>query len=929
MPRHILFRALILSLIAMVVISAGGQRLFPGGTAKVEAHPIVPGYERFFAKQKIGSAVVLLGELNCISCHKPDDGQEPFLQRRQAPVLDHVGDRVRISYLRKFLSDPQAVKPGTTMPQLFAGIAKEEKEQKVEELVHFLASTGSLVEQGPDRKQVALGRILYQQVGCVACHGSRDAAGNQEKLLSTSVPLGDLKAKTTIPALSAFLQDPHQIRPSGRMPRLLNPKEAHAVAHYLLQGLPYSGIPANMKFAYYEGTWDRLPDFSKLTARTKGEAAGFDLAVALRPNNFALTFEGYLKIVREGTYRFILTSDDGSKVLIDGKLVVNNDGVHPPITTFGTAKLKPGMHPIFVSFFQGPGGAELQINIEGPGLRRQPLSPLVFLTPKGNPLPKKEEKSDDSIVIKPALAKKGRQAFVSLGCASCHQLNINNQQLASQMKSLALAKLKAEGGCLAPTPAKGLPHFSLSAWQRSNLATAIKVLADPPAKLSAKEIVSLTMITFNCYACHERDKIGGVEEGLNKSFTTAQPEMGDEGRIPPALDGVGGKLNPLWLKKILDQGSHERPYMHTRMPAFGNQNVGHLVDAFAKVDTVPAVAKPEFKAPITKVKASARHMVGGLGMGCIKCHAFAGHKAEGIQAIDMTIMAQRLTRDWFHRYLIDPQKIRPLTRMPSAWPMGQSTLPDVLGGDTAKQIEAIWLYLSDGKKAALPVGLGSNFMPLIPEDEAIVYRNFIQGAGTRAIGVGYPERANIAFDANDMRLAMIWQGGFIDASRHWTNRGEGFQPPLGDNVLKLPLGPTFAVLEKDNDPWPTKPAKELGYQFRGYRLTPDQRPTFKYSFGDIGIEDFPNAVEAKPNSIIRRKLTITAKQAPANLWFRAAVGNKIEAAKNGWYVINNEWRMRLEATAQPVIRSSAGQQELLVPVRFDNNRAAISQEFVW
>jgi mono/diheme cytochrome c family protein len=930
-PRGIPWRILLFFTLTTIAITAPARHWLRGGSTK-DSHPLVPGFERFFAKNQNASAVggqLLLGELNCISCHKPDVGQETILYRRQAPILDHVADRVRISYLRKFLSDPQAVKPGTTMPHLFVGISKEEKEQRVEELVHFLASTGSPVHQGPDRKQVALGRQLYERVGCIACHGTRDAAGKQDKLLPTSVPLGDLKAKTTIPALAAFLQDPHQVRSSGRMPTLLNPKEAQAVAHFLLQGLPYSGTPANMKFAYYEGTWDRLPDFSKLTPRLKGEAAGFDLSLALRPNNFALTFEGYLKIIREGTYRFILTSDDGSKLLIDGKTVVNNDGVHAPTTAFGTAKLPPGMHPILVSFFQGPGGVELHVDIEGPGLKRQPVAPLVFLTPKGNSLPKKEEKTEDSIIIKPALAEKGRQTFLTLGCASCHNLTINGKLLVPNNTPPALAKMKTVGGCLASEPAKGLPNFSLSKTQRSDLASALKALTNSPAKLSAKEIIARTMTTFNCYACHERDKVGGVEEGLNKSFTTAQPEMGDEGRIPPPLDGVGAKLNPIWLKKILDQGSQERPYMHTRMPAFGIQNVGQLVQAFAKLDTNSPVTKPQFKEPITKIKASARHMVGGLGMGCIKCHTFGGRKAEGIQAIDMTIMVQRLNHDWFHRYLLDPQKIRALTRMPSAWPMGQSTLPDVLGGDAVKQIEAIWLYLSDGNKAVLPVGLGSNFIPLIPEDEAIIYRNFIEGGGTRAIGVGYPERANLAFDANDMRLAMIWQGGFIDAARHWTNRGEGFQVPLGDNVLKLPPGPTFTILEKDNDPWPTKPAKDLGYHFRGYRLTPDQRPTFRYSFGEIDIEDFPNAVEGKPSPIIRRKLSLTAKQGPANLWLRAAMGSKIVAGKDGWFVINNEWRMRIESVAQPIIRSSAGQQELLVRVRFENNRATIVQEIVW
>src|SRR5262249_50758722 len=153
------------------------------------------------------------------------------------------------------------------------------------------------------------------------------------------------------------------------------------------------------------------------------------------------------------------------------------------------------------------------------------------------------------------------------------------------------------------------------------------------------------------------------------------------------------------------QGAQERSYMMTRMPRFGEENAGHLVEAFAAVDKVQAVPMPQFQQSPGKIKAIARHMVGGLAFGCVKCHTFAGHKAEGIQAIDMSSMAQRLQRDWFHRYLLDPQKISPLPRMPSAWPMGLSTLPDLLEGEPVRQIEAIWLYLSDGNKAALPIGL--------------------------------------------------------------------------------------------------------------------------------------------------------------------------------------------------------------------------------
>ena len=47
----------------------------------------------------------------------------------------------------------------------------------------------------------------------------------------------------------------------------------------------------------------------------------------------------------------------------------------------------------------------------------------------------------------------------------------------------------------------------------------------------------------------------------------------------------------------------------------------------------------------------------------------------------------------------------------------------------------------------------------------------------------------------------------------------------------------IATLASPNEPWPAKSAKDLGQKFRGYRLTPDQRPTFLYSTGDIEIED--------------------------------------------------------------------------------------------
>jgi mono/diheme cytochrome c family protein len=896
--------------------------------APTPARPIVPGFERFHSEGKTDAAAgrLLLTELQCVRCHQPASAS-PLA--RQAPNLDGVAGRVRVSYLKKFLADPHATKPGTTMPDVLGN--GPDKAEKVSALVHFLASTGALRHERPVPKLIASGRDLYARVGCVACHGTRNADGSEAKTLPSSVPLSNLPAKYSIASLAVFLESPQHARPSGRMPKLLNAKEAKAVANYLLQGIKVdlAASRGSARYAYYEGQWGKVPDFSKLKPKASGISSGFDLGVAQRANDFAVKFDAVLKIDREAIYTFTLMSDDGSKLYIDDKLVVDNDGAHAPTTKQNRIRLTRGAHKVTIGFFQVGGGAELDVRIEAPGFGTHNLGDLVASSEAAfvkRPRPKLPD--EDAIEIQPALVQQGKALFASLGCASCHSMPAGKGTIASTLKSPPLARLAGEGGCLADRPNKGAPWYGLSAGQRKALRAGIKGKA--PARTHAT-LLAETLTAFNCYACHERGKVGGPEEALNKFFLTTQPEMGDEGRVPPPLDGVGAKLNLDYLKKVLDQGAHDRPYMHTRMPGFGLANVGHLVEALPALDKLPSAPAVSFKLTPPRVKAVGRHLVGGQAFGCIKCHTFAGHKAEGVQGIDMLMMPKRLRRDWFHAYVTDPQAIRPGTRMPSGFLDGKSVLPELLDGKAPTQVEAMWLYLQDGGKAQLPIGLGKHSIPLVPLKSAILYRNFISGAGTRAIGVGYPERANLAFDANDMRLALIWQGAFIDAARHWTDRGAGFEGPLGDSVVALHGGAPFAVLRKADEAWPATAPKAQGYRFRGYRLTPDDRPTFQYSFGDVQVRDFPNAVVSGKEVVLRRRFTLTSASAVANLHFRAGVGNKIEALANGWYQIDGTWQVKvIEPRRQPLtVRKAGGKMELLVPVGFADHKAAFVLEYRW
>jgi mono/diheme cytochrome c family protein len=889
-------------------------------------HAVVPGFERFFAKSKengVRGGRLLLSELGCIACHKAEADTEKRLLKKEAPILDGVGSRVRLAYLRAFLSDPQAAKPGTTMPNLLAALPEEERKDSLEALVHFFASTGNVKDSRPVPKSMASGKKLFHRVGCAACHGPREGKLKEE---ATVLPLGELAKKYTISGLSAFLQDPHKTRPSGRMPGLhLTSAEAQDIAQYLLSDLVITGGGANVNYAYYELEKEpaKLPDLAKLKPVATGVAVGFDLGVVRRTNNVAMKFDGYLMIDQEGFYNFHVTSDDGAKLWIKDGLVVDNDGIHPPGTKSGGLRLPKGKVPFTVAVFNAGGGYELDIDFEGPGLARQPLANFVVPTTEKAP-PISQEPAGVVVVVDKALAKKGKEVFARLGCASCHNLKDGKSNIPTELKAPALAKLDAAAGCLAQTPPKGAPHYSLNAVQRSALTAALKAPLPEP---TATETIAATFTTFNCYACHQRDGIGGVEPGLNDFFTTTQKEMGDEGRMPPHLDGAGGKLTSAYLKKVLASGATDRPYMLTRMPKFGEGNVGRLQSALEDVDPVPSAPVPTFNVADKKVKSEGRLMVGNKAFGCIKCHNFREHKSGGLQGINMTVMAERVRREWFSRYLLDPNKYRPGTRMPAVWPFGQSQLPKVLEGDTARQIEAIWRYLADGPKAALPYGVGREPLPLIAQDTPVLYRNFIEGAGSRAIGVGYPEKVNLAFDANDLRYALLWHKEFMDASRHWSGRGEGYQPPLGEGILALPPGPAVAFLKSKDDPWPAKALKDKGYKFRGYRLDDKQRPVFTYELGEVHVDDFMLPIQDKDGEHLQRTLTVARGPVPENLWFRAAAGASIKDLGDGWYAVGSDLKVRVESTAPRLLRTTAGKMELLVPIR--DQRTKIIQELVW
>jgi PA14 domain len=83
---------------------------------------------------------------------------------------------------------------------------------------------------------------------------------------------------------------------------------------------------------------------------------------------FAIDYNGNFWIEQPGKYRFLLASDDGSKLYIDNKLIIDNDGLHAIQTEVGVVNLKAGSHHLRVSYFQGPRDrVALVLGVERPG----------------------------------------------------------------------------------------------------------------------------------------------------------------------------------------------------------------------------------------------------------------------------------------------------------------------------------------------------------------------------------------------------------------------------------------------------------------------------------------------------------------------------------------------------------------------------------
>lgn len=501
-------------------------------------------------------------------------------------------------------------------------------------------------------------------------------------------------------------------------------------------------------------------------------------------------------------------------------------------------------------------------------------------------------KSDAKVaLLKPQekMVAAGKEHFQRLNCAACHKLG--DIPVAKPVGELATSD--ANRGCLADKPGQA-PRFDLSDDQRKAIRAALAKKAEPP---SDKTRMATTLAAFNCTACHARDDYGGVAADRNAHFTSAEKELGDDGRLPPPLTLAGAKLNKVTMKKVLFDGDAVRPYMGTRMPQFGEPNLRHLPDLFAKLDSVKpvdfALPRPEGgnekeRAREKELRAGGRELVGDKGLNCAACHTFNGKK-PGKAGIDLLTFTERLQADWFYHFVRNPSAFRRGIVMPTSWPGGKAVHDTILKGDTDTQIQAIWYYLSLGTSAQDPSGVRGTETRLAVTGATRTYRGRSGVAGFRGIAVGFPEKLNYAFNAETGTLTALWHGEYVRVDRG--GQGAGNFHPLG-KVVALAQDVSFAELKDEKAAWPLRPVmtkenpvnpdplypKNLGYQFKGYELDDASVPTFFYLTGGVTVEDRSAVVKGDKTPRLERTLTFDAPKA-GTVWFRALTG-AIESDSN-------------------------------------------------
>lgn len=272
----------------------------------------------------------------------------------------------------------------------------------------------------------------------------------------------------------------------------------------------------------------------------------------------------------------------------------------------------------------------------------------------------------------------GREIVETAGCLNCHAGPGETREAAR------IAWRNKEAGCLADSfkSGSGAVDYGLAAEDRAALRSFLSSGTASLSRHVPAEFAERQIRQVGCAKCH------GQFDGF------------------PKLDSLGGKLKPEWSEAFIAGRIDDKPryWMPARMPAFAARAQGIAHGMAAHHGFGPTT--PEESALDSEMAAAGRKMVGTEGgFSCIACHAVKQFGAQQVfesAGINFGQTGARLRKSFFQRWLMNPLRVDPGTKMPVYFAGGQSPLFDFYDGDAKKQIDAFWEYIRQGEKMPLP-----------------------------------------------------------------------------------------------------------------------------------------------------------------------------------------------------------------------------------
>lgn len=511
--------------------------------------------------------------------------------------------------------------------------------------------------------EIREGRSLVAQFRCLKCH---ERAGESPATKNNAMPelemdapsLSDVGARLNQAWLAAWINDPHSLRPDAHMPRLfhgdsVDPKAADIAAYLASLG----------------------------TERPDREPAG--------------------------------KASDG------GRIFANLDCV--ACHTLPGAKTDPARIPL----------DDVGAKFKPAALQQYLLNPEEHYA--WNPMPNfhlsEHEASDLSAYLRSEGQRlpetrgnpaNGKRWVVSIGCLNCHELD-REKSTAAFAALAALTPEKLTRGCLAAeASARGAaPQFAFSETQRLAIVSFLETDRASLNSEAAPEFAERQIETMRCLACHARDGnesllaqgLDAESQALHARFPNppaGEHELLAADQRPPMLTWAGEKLRPEWMGKFIGGQVPYKPryYLRARMPSFPAR--AQLIAWGLAEEHGCAPSLPPQPAQDPKLAEIGRQLCGktpNQGFSCVQCHAAADQPpfaAFEAPAINLKYIAERLRHDYYARWIRDPQRIDPNTKMPKFEDdEGKTGLP-TFDNDGQKHFEAIWQYLLMGEQLRPP-----------------------------------------------------------------------------------------------------------------------------------------------------------------------------------------------------------------------------------